>query len=119
MLQCSIKATTIYRVIQKDGLNFVSIGLRNLVHLFESSCMLKHNFKKKKKDVSGLFIMLSYQKILTTNILPMFLGNNCLSMLENTEYFCITSFISFNLFSFCGSIQDYKIHMDMEIVIFA
>ena len=25
--------------------------------------------------------------------------------------------ISFNLFSFRGSVQDYKIHMDMEIVI--
>jgi hypothetical protein len=27
--------------------------------------------------------------------------------------------ISYNLFSFCGSVQDYKIHIDMEIVIFA
>jgi len=26
--------------------------------------------------------------------------------------------ISYHLFSFCGSIQDYKIHMDMEIVKF-
>jgi len=25
--------------------------------------------------------------------------------------------ISYNLFSFCGSVQDYKIHMDMEIVL--
>ena len=29
-------------------------------------------------------------------------------------YICI----SFHLFSFHGSVQDYKIHMDMEIVIF-
>jgi len=27
--------------------------------------------------------------------------------------------ISYNLFSFRGSVQDYKIHMDMEIVKFA
>jgi len=27
--------------------------------------------------------------------------------------------MSYYLFSFCGSIQDYKIHMDMEIVKFA
>ena len=27
--------------------------------------------------------------------------------------------IIYHLFSFCGSVQDYKIHMDMEIVKFA
>jgi hypothetical protein len=27
--------------------------------------------------------------------------------------------ILYNLFSFCGSLQDYKIHMNMEIVLFA
>jgi len=41
--------------------------------------------------------------------------------------YCIVSYhisyhilyhISYHLFAFCGSVQDYKIHMDMEIVIF-
>jgi hypothetical protein len=27
--------------------------------------------------------------------------------------------ISYHLYSICGSVQDYKIHMDMEVVIFA
>jgi len=30
-----------------------------------------------------------------------------------------SQFISHHLFSFCGSVHDYKIHMDMEIVKFA
>jgi len=30
----------------------------------------------------------------------------------------IIHIISYHLFSFHGSVQDYKIHMDMEIVIF-
>jgi hypothetical protein len=40
---------------------------------------------------------------------------------EFTEYVynVFTEFIIYHLFSFCGSVQDYKIHMDMEIVKFA
>jgi len=33
-------------------------------------------------------------------------------------YFMVYSIISYNLLSFRGSAQDYKIHMDMEIVKF-
>jgi hypothetical protein len=34
-------------------------------------------------------------------------------------YHIISHHISYNLFSFHGFVQDYKIHMDMEIVKFA
>ena len=32
---------------------------------------------------------------------------------------CHISYLIYHLFLFHGSVQDYKIHMDMEIVIFA
>jgi len=32
---------------------------------------------------------------------------------------CQYHIVHYHLFSFGGSLQDYKIHMDMEIVIFA
>ena len=31
------------------------------------------------------------------------------------NYCSFKHIISYHLFSFCGSLQDYKIHMDMEI----
>ena len=47
-------------------------------------------------------------------------NNNCLSLLADVQWsnrFLVSSF-KFHLLSFHRSIQDYKIHMDMEIVIF-
>jgi len=40
---------------------------------------------------------------------------NFSSSFQTVNMYCI---ISYNLFSFRKSVQDYKIHMDMEIVIF-
>jgi hypothetical protein len=45
-------------------------------------------------------------------------------IMDEMELICHTSqqqyhIISYHLFTFRGSIQDYKIHMDMEIVVFA
>jgi len=61
-----------------------------------------------------------FAKILYTNILSLSLSLS-LSLCLSTGYFLLMvqlSSMSYHLFSFCRSIQDYKIHMDMEIVTF-
>jgi len=49
-----------------------------------------------------------------------FMMKICMSkMVMHFMTFILSHIISYHLFSFHGSIQDYKIHMDMEIVKFA
>jgi len=50
---------------------------------------------------------------ITSSVAKFFLNPNCFS-----TNILLIFIISYHLFSLCGCVQDYKIHMDMEIVKF-